>query len=94
MKDNAWTATAGGALSYTITGLTGGTSYDVQVRAVRGTTDGSWSETAVGDAGRSRRGGAGHHYCAGGGAGGYGGVERACIAAGHRHRLRPAPHPQ
>ncbi len=48
VKDDAWTATAGGALSYTITGLTGGTSYDVQVRAVRGTTDGSWSETAVG----------------------------------------------
>ena len=48
VKDNAWTATAGGALSYTITGLTNGTSYDVQVRAVRNTTDGSWSETAVG----------------------------------------------
>ena len=47
-KDNAWTATAGGALSYTITGLTSGTSYDVQVRAVRNTTDGSWSETTVG----------------------------------------------
>ena len=48
VKDDAWTATAGGALSYTITGLTGGTSYDVQVRAVRDSTDGSWSETAVG----------------------------------------------
>ena len=48
VKDNAWTSTAGGALSYAITGLTAGTSYDVQVRAVRGSTDGSWAETAVG----------------------------------------------
>ena len=48
VQDNAWTSTAGGALSYAITGLTNGTSYDVQVRAVRNTTDGSWSETAVG----------------------------------------------
>ena len=47
VKDDAWTA-ASGALSYTISGLTDGTSYDVQVRAVRNTTDGSWSETAVG----------------------------------------------
>ena len=48
VKDNAWTSTAGGALSYTITGLTNGTSYDVQVRAVRSSTDGSWTETTVG----------------------------------------------
>ena len=48
VKDDAWTATAGGARSYTITGLTNGTSYDVQVRAVRDTTDGSWTETTVG----------------------------------------------
>ena len=48
VTDNAWTSTAGGALSYAITGLTNGTSYDVQVRPVRNTTDGSWSETAVG----------------------------------------------
>ena len=48
VKDDAWTSTAGGALSYNITSLTNGTSYDVQVRAVRNTTDGSWSETAVG----------------------------------------------
>ncbi len=48
VKDNAWTSTAGGALSYAITGLTAGTSYDVQVRAVRGSTDGSWTGTAVG----------------------------------------------
>ena len=48
VKDNAWTSTAGGALSYAITGLTAGTSYDVQVRAVRGSTDGSWTGTTVG----------------------------------------------
>ena len=48
VKDDAWTSTAGGALSYNITSLTNDTSYDVQVRAVRNTTDGSWSETAVG----------------------------------------------
>ena len=45
--DNAVTS-ASGALSYTITGLTNGTSYDVQVRAVLGSDDGSWSETVSG----------------------------------------------
>ena len=42
--DDAW---AGGALSYTITGLVNGVSYDVQVRHV-GTSDGTWSTTATG----------------------------------------------
>ena len=45
--DNAVTTTSG-ALTYTISGLTNGTSYDVQVRAVRGSDDGSWSDTVVG----------------------------------------------
>ena len=41
--DNSWTS---GTLLYTITGLTNGTEYDVQVRAVDvGDVDGAWSAT-------------------------------------------------
>ena len=43
--DNAWTS---GALQYTITGLTNGTEYDVQVRAVNSNGDGTWSGTTTG----------------------------------------------
>ena len=45
--DDAVTADTG-TLAYAITGLTNGTQYDVQVRAVRGSRDGAWSGTAVG----------------------------------------------
>ena len=45
--DNAWTA-GSGALSYQITGLTGGAQYDVQVRAVSAAGNGPWSATAPG----------------------------------------------
>ena len=40
--DDAWTS---GALEYTITGLTNGREYDVQVRAVNSNGDGTWSDT-------------------------------------------------
>ena len=43
--DNAWTS---GALQYTITGLTNGTKYGVQVRAVNSNGDGTWSDTKTG----------------------------------------------
>ena len=43
--DDAWTS---GALEYTITGLTNGTEYDVQVRAVNSNGDGTWSNTKTG----------------------------------------------
>ena len=43
--DDAWTS---GALQYTITGLTNGTEYDVQVRAVNFNGDGTWSDTKTG----------------------------------------------
>ena len=43
--EGAWTT---GPLSYTIESLTGGTQYDVQVRAVTGIGDGPWSATATG----------------------------------------------
>ena len=46
MVDNAWT-TGSGALSYQISGLTSGTQYDVQVRAVTAAGDGLWSATAA-----------------------------------------------
>ena len=48
--DNAWTS---GDLEGTISGLTDGTQYDVQVRAVSGTVDGDWSDTVVGTPGTS-----------------------------------------
>ena len=40
--DDAWT---NGPLTYTVTGLTGNTEYDVQVRAVNAAGDGLWSDT-------------------------------------------------
>ena len=43
--DNAWTS---GTLAYAVTGLTNGTGYDVQVRAVNSNGDGTWSATEVG----------------------------------------------
>ena len=43
--DNGWTS---GTLQYTITGLTNGTEYDVQVRAVNSNGDGTWSDTKTG----------------------------------------------
>ena len=45
--DNAWTA-GSGALSYQIAGLTDGTQYDVQVRAVSAAGGGPWSAAAAG----------------------------------------------
>ena len=45
MQD-VWTGS--GALSYELTGLTAGTQYDVQARAVNATGDGPWSTTATG----------------------------------------------
>ena len=45
VEDNAWTS---GTLEYTITGLTNGTEYDVQVRAVNSNGDGTWSDTKTG----------------------------------------------
>ena len=45
--DNAWTA-GSGALSYQIAGLTDGTQYDVQVRAVSAAGNGPWSAAAAG----------------------------------------------
>ena len=44
--DNAWT-TGSGALSYQISGLTSGTRYDLQARAVTAAGDGLWSATAA-----------------------------------------------
>ena len=45
--DDAWAA-GSGALSHQISGLTGGTQYDVQVRAVTAAGDGPWSAAATG----------------------------------------------
>ena len=45
--DDAWAA-GSGALSHQISGLTGGTQYDVQVRAVTAAGAGPWSATAPG----------------------------------------------
>ena len=43
---DVWTA-GSGDLIYELTGLTGGTQYDVQVRAVNNSGDGPWSVTAT-----------------------------------------------
>ncbi len=48
MLEGAWTADAGGKLEYKVTGLTDGTQYDVQVRAVNSSGGGLWSETVTG----------------------------------------------
>ena len=45
--DNAWTA-GSGVPQYTLTGLTGGSQYDVQARAVNSAGDGPWSATVTG----------------------------------------------
>ncbi len=45
--EDVW-STGSGALIYELTGLSGGTQYDVQVRAVNGSGDGPWSATATG----------------------------------------------
>ena len=45
--DDVWT-TGGGSLQYTLTGLTGGTQYDLQIRAVNAVGDGPWSGIATG----------------------------------------------
>ena len=42
--EDVWT-TGSGALEYTLTGLTVGTEYDIQVRAVNAVGDGPWSVT-------------------------------------------------
>ena len=51
--DANWTVvqdvwTGSGALSYELTGLTAGTQYDAQVRAVNSAGDGPWSATVTG----------------------------------------------
>ena len=48
LTEDVWTATGGGDLEYTMSGLTGNVQYDVRVRAVNAEGDGPWS--AVGTA--------------------------------------------
>ncbi len=46
--EGRWTANSGGELEYKATGLTDGTQYDIQVRAVNSAGGGVWSETGTG----------------------------------------------
>ena len=46
--EGVWSADAGGELEHTLTGLTDGTQYDVQVRAVNDSGGGLWSNTVTG----------------------------------------------
>ena len=52
LTDNAWTS-ASSELWYKLEGLTDGTEYDVQVRAVASGVDGAWSATETGTPGAS-----------------------------------------
>ena len=44
--EDVWTADAGGDLEYAVSGLTGGTQYDVQIRAINEWGAGDWSAAA------------------------------------------------
>ena len=46
VREDVWT-TGSGSLLYTLTGLTDGTQYDVEVRAVNSGGDGAWSVTGT-----------------------------------------------
>ena len=46
VEEDVWTGS--GPLEYTLSGLTNGVQYDVQVRAVNAAGDGAWSATAAG----------------------------------------------
>ena len=45
--ENVWTSVAGGDFQHVVTGLTGSTQYDVQVRALNRSGGGAWSDTAT-----------------------------------------------
>ena len=47
VEQDAWTP-GSGSLQYSLIGLTGGTQYDMQVRAVNAVGDGPWSATVTG----------------------------------------------
>ena len=47
-QTDAWTSNNGGNLEYTISGLSQGTSYDVQVRAENAEGTGGWSTSVAG----------------------------------------------
>ena len=47
VKEDVWT-TGSGPLQYSLTGLNGGTEYDVQVRAVNAAGESEWSATVTG----------------------------------------------
>ena len=48
VETGVWSSTSGGALEYTVSGLTTDVQYDVQVRAVNAAGDGLWSATGTG----------------------------------------------
>ena len=48
MLRDVWTSVVGGSLEHGVSGLIGGTQYDVQVRAVNKWGAGEWSETVTG----------------------------------------------
>ena len=48
VTEDVWTSGSGGALEYTVSGLTANLEYDVQVRAVNTDGDGLWSSTETG----------------------------------------------
>ena len=77
----AWTATDGGDLEYTISGLTNGTEYEVQVQAVNDAGGGAWSTTETGTP------------TGGGGGGGGGGSSSKKSSGGGSRAPSPPPVP-
>ena len=80
-----WTATDGGSLTHRLRGLTNGTFYDVQLRAVNEAGNGAWSATVTGT---PRRGGGGSS-----GGGGGGGSSKQSSSGGGSRAPSPPPSP-
>ena len=67
VKEDVW-VTGSGPLQYSLTGLTGSTGYDVQVRAVNAAGESEWSDTVTETTDASDRAGSSNRVDGSGGA--------------------------